>query len=376
MTPDERELRRALDARSGAPSPDFGARLGKALSAGQQHTNLMPAVAAFVVAVLTVATVGVLVYTRNSRPPSHVGPASASRTTSPAPSPPGPYYPTTTQLSAPSHDVVWAFVAGTFLYVSTDRGDTWAQRTLPAVGGGGPLEVSFVDANQGWLSVPGIPETQCNAAGIAIWHTSDGARTWERLTTTGIADRQCKQGLSFTDARHGFISGWDDNNPPVVYRTADGGLTWKASAPIPDPPGFKTSGGGDALRVHQVWGSGGAYLMTAYGTQPTGGRAYVFRSGDGGATWTYAADVPNPAVSVAFITASRWLQVGAPGQSVETTDGGKSWHAYASDYSQAAPIAPEVVFGDAMVGYATVRGAIQRTVDGGLHWTPIQAPGT
>ena len=41
MTPDERELRRALDARSGAPSPDFGARVGKALSAGQQHPNLI-----------------------------------------------------------------------------------------------------------------------------------------------------------------------------------------------------------------------------------------------------------------------------------------------------------------------------------------------
>src|SRR5207253_2209297 len=125
---------------------------------------------------------------RSSRPPSHVGPASASRTTSPAPSPPGPYYPTTTQLSAPSHNVVWAFVADTFLYVSTDRGDAWAQRALPAVEGGGPLEVSFVDANQGWLSVPVIPETQCNAAGIAIWHTSDGARTRERLTPTGLRD--------------------------------------------------------------------------------------------------------------------------------------------------------------------------------------------
>src|SRR5437879_12176358 len=102
MTPDERELRRALDARSGAPSPDFGARVGKALSAGQQHPNLMPAVAAFVVAVLALAPVGVLVYTRSSRPPSHVRPASASRPTSTGPRPPEACSPWTDPLRRPS----------------------------------------------------------------------------------------------------------------------------------------------------------------------------------------------------------------------------------------------------------------------------------
>jgi len=49
---------------------------------------------------------------------------------------------------------------------------------------------------------------------------------------------------------------------------------------------------------------------------------------------------------------------------------------YTTDYSQAAPIAPQIVFGDAMVGYATVRGEIQRTTDGGAHWTKIKTPGT
>jgi photosystem II stability/assembly factor-like uncharacterized protein len=34
------------------------------------------------------------------------------------------------------------------------------------------------------------------------------------------------------------------------------------------------------------------------------------------------------------------------------------------------------VFGDANVGYATVRGSIQRTTDGGAHWTAIKTPGT
>ena len=65
-----------------------------------------------------------------------------------------------------------------------------------------------------------------------------------------------------------------------------------------------------------------------------------------------------------------------PSDSRETTDGGKTWHFYASDYQQAAPVAPQIVFGDANVGYATARGAIQRTIDGGAHLTSIKTPGT
>ena len=33
-------------------------------------------------------------------------------------------------------------------------------------------------------------------------------------------------------------------------------------------------------------------------------------------------------------------------------------------------------FGDATTGYATVRGSLQRTTDGGAHWTAIKTPGT
>jgi photosystem II stability/assembly factor-like uncharacterized protein len=76
------------------------------------------------------------------------------------------------------------------------------------------------------------------------------------------------------------------------------------------------------------------------------------------------------------VTAPRWLQITPPGGSKETTDGGGSWHAFTTDYQQAAPVAPAIVFGDAQVGYAAVRGAIQRTVDGGAHWTAIKTPGT
>jgi len=116
-------------------------------------------------------------------------------------------------------------------------------------------------------------------------------------------------------------------------------------------------------------------LVSAYGTQPDGLHGYAFRSTDGGITWTPIASLPNTADSFAFVTASRWLLV-VPNESVETLDAGRSWHAFPSDYQQAAGVPPQIVFVDSLVGYATVRGEIQRTGDGGVHWTVAKSPGT
>ncbi len=77
-----------------------------------------------------------------------------------------------------------------------------------------------------------------------------------------------------------------------------------------------------------------------------GGLGYVFRSTDGGASYTYLATTPRTSTSIAFVTASRWLELVVPSQPDETLDAGASWHAYTSDYSQAAPVAPGVVFAD------------------------------
>jgi photosystem II stability/assembly factor-like uncharacterized protein len=118
-----------------------------------------------------------------------------------------------------------------------------------------------------------------------------------------------------------------------------------------------------------VKGFGSTLLVPAFTNQADG---YVFRSTDGGATWAYLAPAGPVNNSPAFVTAMRWVKVITPGQSVETTDAGKTWHAYPSDYSQAAGVPPQVIFGDSLVGYATVRGEIQRTVDGGLHWVMIK----
>lgn len=292
--------------------------------------------------------------------------------------------PSFAQLSAPSANVVWVLVAGSRLFRSTDRGDTWEERSAWL----GPCcpsrEVAFIDESEGWLATPGVPGTQCTFQPVGIAHTIDAGTTWDQFFVpappaaadpSGLANRQCKGGLLFTDPHHGLLSAWDPNSPPRIFRTTDGGRIWSPSRSLPDPPGFTTRGAGIALRASRVRAFGTTLLVGASGQIDGRLVSYVFRSVDGGTSWSYVATLPETGGAFAFVSESRWLQI-APRSSKETTDGGATWHAFTSDYSQAAGVAPTIVFGDALVGYATVRGAIQRTVDGGAHWTPLSTPGT
>ncbi len=273
--------------------------------------------------------------------------------------------PTTARLSAPSAAVLWAFVGSLELFRSVDRGDTWQQRPLPS--DAGPIGgVSFIDDAQGWLVAHGSAATQCQAEATAIWRTVDAGTTWARLSSSGIAAGECNSALSFVDRVHGFLVASGDNHPPVIYRSADSGQTWSASSPLPDPPGFIP--GGSTLTAGQVHALGSTLLVQA--------GSYVFRSSDGGATWSFLATSPLRAAWIAFVTPTRWLGLIVPAQSRETTDAGATWHPYASDYTQAAPVAPDIVFADPQVGYATVRGSLQRSLDGGLHWSGLRTPGT
>jgi photosystem II stability/assembly factor-like uncharacterized protein len=285
----------------------------------------------------------------------------------------------------PSANVVWALVAGSRLFRSTDRGDTWRDRSP----GLDPLafdrEIAFISDSEGWSMTSGSPAMPCANQWHAVAHTVDGGATWTQIVAvvpptsaslSTLFGGQCKSGLAFADPQHGYVSGRDANSAPVIYRTSDGGRTWSASRAIPDPPGFTTRGAGAVLQPDRVRAFGATLLATASGQSDGRVSSYVFRSVDGGGSWSHFAAVPEPGGAFALVSATRWLHIEAPRSSSETIDGGATWHAFATDYSQAAPVAPQLVFGDTDVGFATVRGAIQRTVDGGAHWTMIKTPGT
>ena len=260
--------------------------------------------------------------------------------------------PTDAVLSAPSSQVVWAVVAGQYLFTSADRATSWQARTLPSAGAAGNPLVSFVDATTGFVMFRSESATGCGLAGVQLWSTADGGNTWQAAGPLPSAD--CTDAMYFTDARHGMISTGDTFNVAVIWRTQDGGNTWvKAQSDVKHP----------APRVNsfQVYGS----TVLAYAPP------FVYRSSDGGLTWAYVTQSPNSSKSIAFVTASTWIEL-IPHQSFATTDGGQSWHAFNTDYDQAAPIPPLVVFASPAVGYATVRGQVQRTLDGGVHWEMVK----
>src|SRR5438067_9162687 len=267
-------------------------------------------------------------------------------------------FPTSVRIGPTGTNALWALVAETHLFRSLDRGDTWAERPLPAR----PLvspEITFIDDHEGWLDLIGPAGTQCTFQGVLLFHTVDAGATWEQIMPSGL-DPQCKGGLTFVDQTRGYVSGHDPNHAPVIYRTDDGGRSWLASRPLPDPPGFTTRGAGVTLGVGAVRDFGPTLLVEAFGQIGEFVHGYVFRSTDGGTSWRFVSEIPREG-AFSFVTASsRWLQIALQDRSQETTDAGAAWHPFASDYSQAAGVAPLVVFANATVGYATVRGSTQR----------------
>ena len=343
-------------------------------------------IAALLLVLVTACTPPPPASSATTAPPSASSAPASTPTASPSPTVAATpiVLPSFVQLSAPSGTVVWALVAGNRLFRSTDSGETWQER--PATFDIFDSEAAFVSDAEGWLARPGPAATQCIFQSVRVTHTADAGATWEQLIVAtppsaadpggGLANAQCKSGLGFADSRRGFLSASDPNSRPRIFRTTDGGRTWSPSQPLPDPPGFTTRAAGLTLRPDRVHPFGATLLVRASGTVDGKLVSYVFRSVDGGATWTYVATLPETAGVFSFVSATRWLQIAPPGSSKETTDGGATWRAFTTDYSQAAGVAPQIVFGDTLVGYATVRGAIQRTVDGGAHWMTIKTPGT
>lgn len=194
---------------------------------------------------------------------------------------------------------------------------------------------SFADPGHGRVWQPSPP---------GLYATDDGGATWRLLDATGLPGVGGAPGaLGFATGARGWAAGPAGTptgpNPPAVYRTSDGGETWTASA-LPTPEGGWPPGSTFDIGPVTVAPDGrGQALLTEL--EPWEYRQvvlshWVASTADGGATWSAPRRVPGvpPRTGV--------------GLSVGAADGTASWAWSANE--------------------------LLTTRDGGATWTTLAVP--
>jgi photosystem II stability/assembly factor-like uncharacterized protein len=274
-------------------------------------------------------------------------------------------------LSVVSDKVAWASGAkGTVL--RTVDGQQWQAMQVPDAD-----KIDFRDI-QAFDAKTAIVMGAGPGAASRIYRTVDGGATWKLVTTNQVAEGFW-DAMAFWDKDNGILFGDPVKGSFQVYTTMDGGLTWQEVAAkgieaMPNEGAFAASG-----TCLTVAGSNDAWIAT-------GGSATsrVFHSSDRGKTWR-AASTPIPAgapargvFSVGFLNSKEGFAAGGDYKETRmagingayTGDGGATWTpvevAPAGYMSVVVPVPGAqralVAAGLAGSGYST---------DGGRHWTAL-----
>ena len=177
---------------------------------------------------------------------------------------------------------------GDGVWKTTDGGKTWTRTGLAATMAIGRIKVHPRDANVAWVAAFGDPSTPTPDRGV--YKTVDGGRTWTRVL--------------FRDTRTGAIDiDVDPTNPDVLYAALWEAyrITWQMSSGGPGSGLFRsTDGGATWTEITRAPGlPSGTIGKIGVSVAANGRRVYaiveheqggVFRSDDAGATWTRVND--------------------------------------------------------------------------------------
>jgi len=280
-------------------------------------------------------------------------------------------------LSVPRPVVAWASGSGGTLVLTEDGGRTW--RRLPPPPGGAELDFRDVVA---WDARNACALAAGPGAASGLWSTTDAGRTWTALARNADPDGFWDD-VAFWDRQHGLLVGDPVGGALFLARTEDGGRTWIRVGPGDELPAPVTgeyvfAASGSSLRVAP---GGLAWLGTG------GAVARVWRSEDGGRTWT-AAETPLTrsggggegsagVFALAFRDERRGVAVGGDWRRPDdraataawTEDGGRTWSP--AEVPPGGYRSGACWWAEAGVFLATGPNGTDVSEDGGRTWRPL-----
>lgn len=262
------------------------------------------------------------------------------------------------------------------LYRTSDGGLTWTKSTTPFSDG----DIEFIDFDNGWMLADLGVGAGSNA--IAMYRTADGGEGWTLAFTNDPNQSNASDSIPLGGLKSGVAplnvqTAWVYGvvySPGTVYlfRTDDGGETWSAVTSVPLPDRAQNAELGvdllDFLTPNDAW-------MTLRVVSESENKVAVYTTNDAGNTWALTpTTIPNGG-SADFLSATEAVIYNGE-QFYVTRDAAHTWNI----------IPPDIVFGDTFArmdfvntstGWALTfdptnqHSTLYRTTDGGSTWSPV-----
>lgn len=221
---------------------------------------------------------------------------------------------------------------------TVDQGATWSIVWSSAVNATGVTALHFHNADTGYAGTQGG----------ALMRTIDGGVNWTSADFDLVNDQGEVSDLEFYDSSNGvLLTQWNG-----VYITTDGGDTW----------------------VPATTGPGTGQLALCYADANTlfacGNDQSIFKSTDGGATWTssYQGVFQIVNLGIDFLDVNNGMVTSEEGQYFKTSDGGANWTP-GTIPNQFGLMRGVVMLDLNNIFVCATPGQVFRTIDSGANWT-------
>ncbi|HLA56345.1 MAG TPA: T9SS type A sorting domain-containing protein [Flavobacterium sp.] len=245
-------------------------------------------------------------------------------------------------IQFPENDTQWGYAAGESL---TYNGNGIVLKTMD---GGNHWVAKWVDTDQHGLEAMSFPTMYTGYVGG--WNqyfakTTDGGNEWAPINPAGTDNVYIYKTINFKDELNGVVTAQLEEGF-AVYTTTDGGETWTPGTGLSAIPEKVSYAGGDTYflvnntgQIQKSDDNGATWttVFTGAGTLTgisfydslTGiatGYQYIYKTTDGGATWT-PQDVFEGITfrDVKWIDSMHLVMIGSPDAIFGSVDGGATW---------------------------------------------------